>query len=463
MSIQKQHCGPGGVTIPTNSVVNAICKQHDDGYGQIIQGDGTVEAYIKFNWADKVMLEKMMAVPANKRDLGWQSVYNYIVAKAAVAPRSLKRKRLSADAPFFESTTPKRTLEDFNAPDFQPNVIEENYEEKSEYPAQKYQQQNTILKSMLGTITSKKSYRKRRSLSKGQKLAKFINKVINKREQKDKNAHLQFSKMDDGQISWSDGTRGEYISSFLDYDGDILSILSNMSQVPIILEAGGIGAVDPGFDALATWRARLKILSGWKQWTFRNNDNMDADLSIYMLAPKMDSYSDETIVSVWKSDLENNIATSSAAPNGITAANMLTNLNTHILMSREINRKYKCFKKQRIRLQPGEEVKVRMRCGYKNFDLVELFNRSAENGVNTLNHVEGLTQILYASARGTLVHEGSTVGYSGGIIDVTYSWQADVAVDLDEGLGQRRMYDSTGESLTNPVQANEAVDIETDA
>lgn len=51
-------CGPGGSGLP-KSIIDLICKEHDDNYGKIIEKHGKYAPYISFNWADQRMMDQI--------------------------------------------------------------------------------------------------------------------------------------------------------------------------------------------------------------------------------------------------------------------------------------------------------------------------------------------------------------------------------------------------------------------
>lgn len=65
----SNYCGFGG-SGKIKHKVDAICKQHDDDYKQIQSEHGYITPYVKFNWADKKMLDALARV--NPGDLEWK-------------------------------------------------------------------------------------------------------------------------------------------------------------------------------------------------------------------------------------------------------------------------------------------------------------------------------------------------------------------------------------------------------
>lgn len=63
-----QYCGPGPFTIQVSDDVNQICKEHDYNYGLIIKEFGYAAAYIKFNWADQLMIDQMKELKLSYRE-----------------------------------------------------------------------------------------------------------------------------------------------------------------------------------------------------------------------------------------------------------------------------------------------------------------------------------------------------------------------------------------------------------
>lgn len=62
------------------NILDAIARQHDMDYAEIIAREGTTEAYLRYNWADERMLQSMDRMPI------WEKLRllpEYIAAKSA--------------------------------------------------------------------------------------------------------------------------------------------------------------------------------------------------------------------------------------------------------------------------------------------------------------------------------------------------------------------------------------------
>jgi hypothetical protein len=309
-------------------------------------------------------------------------------------------------------------------------------------------------------------YRRKRRRRKGRTFFSKVAKVMRKLEKQKEPTHV-YNKVFNAQVSWDAGSRASYTSSMFDYDGDIKAeMLPNIVNVP-----DGQSFVDPSLEqvgrkvAVGAVRQRyfLEIMNAWKHFTFRNNNTHDMTATAYILEPKMDLDNTQTVEDVWTTDLSSEISVGS----NVAAADVLQMLNMHPLMSSDFHRKYRVCNKQRIHLNPGEELKLTMKCGYKKLDLAALYERNEELS-GTLNHVLGLTKILYILWQGTLVHgtdagvPNTTVGFGPGLVDIAIHNVWKMRFVQSSHYKNLRMYDATSASVANEEQAGANEDMEED-
>lgn len=98
MGIFSNYCGLGGSGLPQHQI-DALCKQHDEDYTEIIKKKGWRAAYLEYNDADKKFFERIgQILPKSKKEWITQKVSRAYFALKRIAAKHEQNKQEPLEA-----------------------------------------------------------------------------------------------------------------------------------------------------------------------------------------------------------------------------------------------------------------------------------------------------------------------------------------------------------------------------